>query len=83
MAGRRHELVMPELGLDGIALTASAWHAEVGTRVYEGDRLLEIFAGEATYDLPSPATGILMEQCVCEDGDVLVGQVLGVVEEVT
>ena len=81
MPGRRHDLVMPDLGLPGANLTASAWLSDLGTRVYEGDRLLEISAGEVTIDLPSPATGILVEQLVGEDDEVSVGQVLGVVEE--
>lgn len=80
MAGRRHDLVMPDLGLPGVNLTASAWLSDVGARVYEGDRLLEICAGEVTIDLPSPATGILVDQSVGEDDEVHLGQVLGVVE---
>lgn len=82
MPGQRHDVVLPDLGLAGVPLTASAWLSDVGTRVYEGDRLIEISAGEVTVDLPSPATGILIEQCVGEDDEVTVGQVLGVVEEI-
>ena len=58
MPGARRELILPELGLPGVVLTASAWLSDIGTRVYEGDRLLEISAGEVTIDLPSPATGM-------------------------
>ena len=79
-AGCRVELVLPDLGLGSTAITASVWLADVGARVYEGDRLLEVHAGEVTVDLPSPATGVLVEQCVAEDEAVAMGQVLGIVE---
>lgn len=81
MAERRHALILPELGLAGVTITASAWLSELGSRVYEGDRLLEVSAGEVIIDLPSPATGILVEQLVGEDDEVRVGQTLGLVEE--
>lgn len=81
MSGRRHALILPELGLAGVAITASAWLSEVGSRVYEGDRLLEVSAGEVIIDLPSPATGILVEQLVGEDDELHLGQTLGFVEE--
>ena len=77
----RYELILPDLGLGGQRLTACAWLSDQGTRVYEGDRLLEVQAGEVTVDLPSPGTGILVELCVHEDEPLTVGQVLGVVEE--
>lgn len=80
MPTRRVELVLPELGLTGVAITASVWLSDIGAMVYEGDRLLEISAGEVTIDLPSPATGVLVEQRVGDDEEVHLGQVLGVVE---
>ena len=77
---KRHALVMPDLGLGPLPTTASVWLAEVGREVIEGDRLLEINAGELTVDLPAPATGLLVQQCVAEDDPVCAGQVLGYVE---
>ncbi len=81
MPERRHALILPELGLAGVTITASAWLSEVGTRVYEGDRLLEVSAGEVIIDLPAPATGVLVEQLVGEDDELHLGQVLGLIEE--
>ena len=72
---------MPDLGLPGISLTTSAWLSDIGTRVYEGDRLLEVSAGEVIIDLPSPATGVLVEQLVGEDDELHLGQTLGLIEE--
>jgi len=69
------------LGLGAQPLSASAWLSDVGARVYEGDRLLEIAAGEATVDLPSPATGVLVAQHVREDDPLMLGQLLAEIEE--
>lgn len=80
MPGTRHDLLLPDLGLGTATITASAWLTEVGARVYEGDRLLEVHAGAVTIDLPSPATGVLVEHCVREEDELHIGQVLGVVE---
>ena len=45
----------------------------------EGERLLEIVAGDATVDLPAPASGVLVEQRVGEDDQLTDGQVAGVI----
>ena len=49
--------------------------------VYAGDRLVEILAGGATFDVPSPATGRLAEKLALPDDPVCKGQILGTVEE--
>jgi pyruvate/2-oxoglutarate dehydrogenase complex dihydrolipoamide acyltransferase (E2) component len=70
------ELVLTDLDLTGVPMLASAWHAKVGQRVIEGDRLIEIAAGDVTVDLSAPASGILIERCVRTDDALTVGQVL-------
>lgn len=69
---------LPPLGLDS-PITASHWFAAIGARVLEGDRLLEIMAGDVIVDLPSPATGILEAKAVSVDDPVTTGQLLGYV----
>ena len=76
-------LLLPDLGLGQTPITASVWLSDVGAQVYEGDRLLEVCAGEVTIDLPSPASGVLLEQYVGEDDVLQVGQVLGLVGEMS
>jgi pyruvate/2-oxoglutarate dehydrogenase complex dihydrolipoamide acyltransferase (E2) component len=76
----RHPLVLPELGLDGHELTVSLWLVEVGSDVTQGDRLIEIMAGEVTIDLAAPASGVLIETLVGEDDPVHVGHTLGFIE---
>jgi pyruvate/2-oxoglutarate dehydrogenase complex dihydrolipoamide acyltransferase (E2) component len=72
--------VLPDLGMGDVPVLASVWLVEVGALVTEGDRLLEVVAGAATVDLPSPATGTLSEVFVSEDDPLVVGQLLAVVD---
>jgi 2-oxoglutarate dehydrogenase E2 component (dihydrolipoamide succinyltransferase) len=70
------ELHLQDLDLPNVPITVSSWHARVGQRVVEGDRLIEVTAGDVTVDLSSPASGILAEQCVKIDETLTVGQLL-------
>jgi pyruvate/2-oxoglutarate dehydrogenase complex dihydrolipoamide acyltransferase (E2) component len=70
---------LPDLGLGEEPIVATVWFAKAGEGVIEGDRLLEIMVGDATIDLPSPATGTLAERSVREDERLESGQVLGYV----
>lgn len=76
---QRREIVLPDFDLPGVQVLLSAWLVAVGDRVVEGDRLIEISAGEAVIDLESPATGILAEKLADVDDQLRVGQVLGIV----
>jgi pyruvate/2-oxoglutarate dehydrogenase complex dihydrolipoamide acyltransferase (E2) component len=70
------ELTLPDIDLPGVPVIVSAWHAKAGQRVIEGDRLIEIVAGDVVIDLSAPATGILVEQCVKIDDRPALGQLL-------
>lgn len=76
----RYELTLPELEMGEVPITLSVWLVEPGDEVVEGDRVVEVLAGAATVDLPSPVTGRLVEQLVLEDEPLAAGQVLGVFE---
>jgi len=78
---QRHELRLPDLGVPGPA-KLSLWLVEDGAEVTEGDRLVEILAGNATVDLPSPASGVLRQVVINEDETVTPGQLLAEIEEV-
>jgi pyruvate/2-oxoglutarate dehydrogenase complex dihydrolipoamide acyltransferase (E2) component len=81
MPWQGHPIVLPELGLGATTIRASVWLVLRGARVVEGDRILEIVAGEVSIDLPAPASGRLTKQLVAEDEPLQTGQVLGVIEE--
>jgi pyruvate/2-oxoglutarate dehydrogenase complex dihydrolipoamide acyltransferase (E2) component len=72
------EILLPELG--AVPLVLSVWFADLGDPVYEGDRLVEVLAGGATFDVPSPATGRLAQKRALPDDLLKPGQVLGAVE---
>jgi pyruvate/2-oxoglutarate dehydrogenase complex dihydrolipoamide acyltransferase (E2) component len=76
----RHNLVLPDLGLGDQPVTVSLWLVELGSEVAEGDRLVELAADSVTVDLPSPASGTLVDTLALEDDEVQIGQVLGVIE---
>lgn len=82
LTGARHELTVPNLGIDDAPIVATTWMVELGEEVTEGDRMLEIVAGSVSVDLPAPASGILAEVWVEEEEQVKTGQLLAVVVEV-
>jgi pyruvate/2-oxoglutarate dehydrogenase complex dihydrolipoamide acyltransferase (E2) component len=71
-------VVLPELGAAPVRL--SLWFAGVGETVYEGDRLVEVVVGGATFDVAAPATGRLVEWRAWPRDVLTPGQVLGMVE---
>jgi pyruvate/2-oxoglutarate dehydrogenase complex dihydrolipoamide acyltransferase (E2) component len=76
----RRQVALPDLDLPGLTPTATSWLVDVGARVVEGDRLVEISAGDVTVDLSSPATGTLAKRCVAIDQPLKTGQVLAWIE---
>jgi 2-oxoglutarate dehydrogenase E2 component (dihydrolipoamide succinyltransferase)/2-oxoisovalerate dehydrogenase E2 component (dihydrolipoyl transacylase) len=74
----RAPILLPELGAAPLVL--SVWLADVGDTVYEGDRLVEVLAGGATFDVAAPATGRLSEKRVLPDDPLQPGQVLGAID---
>ncbi len=76
----KNELTVPDLGMDETPITLSLWLIELGDRVAEGDPVLEILAGPATVDLPSPVDGRLIEKLVDEDEPITVGQRLAIIQ---
>jgi pyruvate/2-oxoglutarate dehydrogenase complex dihydrolipoamide acyltransferase (E2) component len=69
-------VVLPDLGAPLIRL--SVWFAEPGDLVYEGDRLVEVRVGGATFDISAPATGRLVERLALPPDLLNPRQVLGV-----
>src|SRR5262249_27846475 len=70
-------VVLPDLG--AAPVTLSLWYADLGERVFEGDRLVEVLVGGATFDVSAPVTGRLAEKSVRPDQMVQPGQVLGLI----
>ena len=71
-------VVAPDLG--SAAMVVSVWYVKPGETVFAGDRLVELLLGSATFDVPAPTSGTLIEQSVLPAERVAAGQVLGFVE---
>lgn len=69
---------MPDIGAAPIRL--SAWFADAGDEIFEGDRLVEVLVEGATFDVSAPASGKLVEQRLLVGDPILPGQVLGLIE---
>lgn len=77
----RVPLLMADLDLPAQqAITVSCWFVPLGRRVLEGDRLLEVSAGEVLVDLPAPTTGRLVQKSVAEGEIVVASQTLGIIQ---
>jgi len=74
----RVAIILPDVGAAPVVL--SAWFADPGDAVFEGDRLVEVLVGGATFDVSSPATGRLVERQARHNQRLAPGQVLGFVE---
>jgi pyruvate/2-oxoglutarate dehydrogenase complex dihydrolipoamide acyltransferase (E2) component len=71
-------VTLPAIGISPVRI--SAWFAEPGDRVYEGDRIVEVSAGSATFDIGSPATGRLSVRTALWKDELTPGQIIGFVE---
>lgn len=75
---RMAEVILPDLGTGPeTPIVVSYWFTARGKNVWEGERLVEMLAGPATFDLPAPVTGRLVEIIAREDDRVFPGAVLG------
>ncbi|WP_165218936.1 biotin/lipoyl-containing protein [Aquisphaera insulae] len=75
---RMAAVIVPDLGTGpDTPIVVSYWFVARGETVWEGERLVEVLAGPASFDVPAPATGRLVEIRAREDDQVLPGTLLG------
>ncbi len=75
----RIPILMPDLGVPHAVV--SLWFVDQGSQVDEGDRILEILTGPATFDIAAPASGQLVERCAFVNDPVLPGTTLGFIDQ--
>ncbi len=75
------KVVLPELGEGIEKATVSYWYFKEGEKVNEKDDLVELTTDKATFNLPSPCTGILSEILFSEGDTVNAGEILAIIEE--
>ncbi len=77
---RLEAVILPDLGTGpNVPIVVSFWFAARGDEVFEGERLVEVLVGPATFDVPAPISGRLTEIRGREDDLVAPGAVLGLV----
>jgi pyruvate/2-oxoglutarate dehydrogenase complex dihydrolipoamide acyltransferase (E2) component len=73
-------VILPDLGNGpAVPIVVSHWFAARGDRVWEGERLVEVLVGPATFDVSAPVSGRLVAIHGWEDDRVEPGSVLGLV----
>ncbi len=75
------KVVLPGLGEGIEKATLSYWYFKEGEKVKEKDDLVELATDKATFNLPSPCSGIISEIMFREGDSVNVGEILAVIEE--
>lgn len=78
---RSADVVLPDLDLPGVPHVVTSWFASEGQNVVEGDRLVEITAGDVTIELAATLTGLLVERCVYLDNRLVSGQLIARLKE--
>jgi pyruvate dehydrogenase E2 component (dihydrolipoamide acetyltransferase) len=77
------KVYLPELGENITKATVSYWYFEEGMSVVEGNDLVEMTTDKATFNVPAPCSGAIVE-IMAHEGDVVeVGSVLATIEEET
>lgn len=75
------KVLLPGLGEGIDKATITYWHFEEGDKIEEGDDLVEVATDKATFNVPSPCSGILTEVKSPEGETVHFGEVLAIIEE--
>ncbi|MGW7265443.1 2-oxoglutarate dehydrogenase, E2 component, dihydrolipoamide succinyltransferase [Streptomyces sp. NPDC054842] len=73
------DVVLPALGESVTEGTVTRWLKEVGEEVSEDEPLLEVSTDKVDTEIPSPASGVLLEIVVGEDETAEVGAKLAVI----
>ena len=77
---RLEAVTLPDLGTGpDVAIVVSHWFASRGDEVWEGERLVEVLVGPATFDVPSPFSGRLAEIKLWEDDRASPGSILAMI----
>ena len=75
------QVILPELGKGIEVANVTFWYFKQGDKVKEKDDLVEMATDKASFNLPSPCSGVLT-QILFQEGDaVKVGQVLATIDE--
>lgn len=74
-------IILPELAEGITKATITYWHFGVGDKIHQGQDVVEMATDKATFNLPSPCTGVLSEKMHEEGETISIGDTLGIIEE--
>ncbi len=74
-------VILPELGEGIEKATVSYWFFNEGDSVSVKDDLVELTTDKATFNLPSPSSGVVREIFFREGESVDIGEVLAIIDE--
>ena len=74
------DVILPSLAEGVNKASVTYWHKNAGDAVKEGEDLVELVTDKATFNMPSPASGILKEILVAEGNEAKVGQLIARIE---
>jgi pyruvate/2-oxoglutarate dehydrogenase complex dihydrolipoamide acyltransferase (E2) component len=74
------DVKLPTLAEGVHKATVTYWHKSIGDAVKQGEDLVELATDKATFNMPSPASGVLKEALASEGTEVAVGQVIAKIE---
>ena len=75
------KVVLPELGEGIEKATISYWYFQEGQEVKAGEDLVEVATDKATFNIPAPTSGVLVEILVQEGDTTNLGEALAVIDE--
>ncbi|MEJ2597219.1 MAG: dihydrolipoamide acetyltransferase family protein [Anaerolineales bacterium] len=75
------EVLMPQLGESVVEGTITKWLKNKGEQVEEYEPLLEINTDKVDSEIPSPASGVLLDILIPEGDTIQAGTVLALIEE--
>ena len=74
------KIKLPLLGENVREATMVVWLKALGESVVQGEALVEVMTDKTNVEIPSPATGVLIEQTAMPDEVLETGAILGTIE---
>ncbi|MCM8763364.1 MAG: biotin attachment protein [Candidatus Omnitrophica bacterium] len=75
------KVILPELGEGIDKAIVSYWYHKEGDKVKEKEDLVELTTDKATFNLPSPCNGVLVNILCPEGQTVHIGEALAEIDE--
>ncbi|MES2788385.1 MAG: biotin/lipoyl-containing protein [Planctomycetota bacterium] len=72
-----YNIIVPDVGAGTLRIRVCSWLAELGETVREGDRIVELSLPGMTFDINSPADGLLIAIDKTLGTEVHPGDILG------